>query len=131
MFHAAALFEDDILHAAFHLKKHRCLRVIAVVAKPQFETVFVPVHRSPVDLQLVVVEIQTMHGIGIVRLPDTVLVHVQVTAHEVAHFNGGMLRDQILQLEAGLLHSIPSHKIDGQNPVEGPLAVDGPQKKGR
>ena len=89
--HAAALFENHILHAALDLEEDRRVGIVAVIAQPQLVAVLVAVDRAPIDLQIIRVQIETVDRIGVIGAAHPILVHRQVTADKIAHALGGDL----------------------------------------
>src|ERR1043166_2006527 len=111
--HAAALLEDAIVHAPFDLEENRRIGVRAVVTQPQLVAVLVSVDRGPIEFQVVRVHIEAMDRIGIVGFADAVFVEVNVTANKITNEQGSLFGDEVLQLEALLLHPISSHRLKG------------------
>src|SRR6266571_838004 len=108
--HAAALLENAIVHPAFDFKEHRRPGMGAVIAQPEFETVLVAVDRAPIQFQIVGIQVEAVHRVGIIGPADAEFIHRQVAADEIAHEQGGRFGNQILQLEALRLHPVSGHR---------------------
>jgi hypothetical protein len=106
---AAALFKDAVIHPALDLKKDRRLLTGAVIAETEFKPILISINGSPVELEIIRIQIKAMDWIRVVRAPDAELVHSQVAADKVSDVEGGFFRDQVFQLESLLLHSVFAH----------------------
>src|SRR5207245_176965 len=69
---------------------------------------------APVQFQIVGVQVEAVHRVGVIGPADAELVHPEVAADEIAHEQGGRLGDQILQLEALRLHPVSAHRSKNQ-----------------
>lgn len=98
--HAAALLEDGVVHPALDLEEDGRLGVVVVEAEAEFEAVFVPVDRVPVNRERLGVEVKAVDGVGVVGLPDAVVVQHRVGADEPRDRQRGVLWDDVFQLPA-------------------------------
>ena len=78
-------------------------------AQAQLEAVFIPVDGTPVKLQVIRIEVETVDGIGIVWLADPIFVQFEIRSNKVPNLNRLFLINDVLLLEARSLHFIGGH----------------------
>ena len=97
--HPAARLQYHVLHPPLDLKKYRRLPMLRIIPYPQFEPILVPVHRPPINLPVIRIQIKTVHRIRQIRLPHTKLIQLQILRNKSADLQRHFIWDEILQLK--------------------------------
>ena len=97
---AAALFHDTVVHPLLDLEKHGGFGIIVIEADAQFISILVSVDGGPVKLQVLGIQVQAVHRIGVIRLTDAIFVQFQIRADVVANLKRGFFGNDVLQLKA-------------------------------
>jgi hypothetical protein len=104
----------ELLFVAFENKYvERKLTIIyggVVIAEAELVAIFDAVDRFPIEFQVIRIEVEAVHGIRVIGLPDTVFIEVDVTPDKVPDPESHFLVDEILELETLLLHPVGGHK---------------------
>ncbi len=108
-FYSGTLFENAVIQPPLDLEKDRA--VFIVKTKTQFEAVLGSVNGSPVEPQVIGIQIKTMDDVGVVGFTHGELVELKITAHIRPNTFCYSFSNKVFQLKALLLHFIFSHIV--------------------
>jgi hypothetical protein len=108
-FDSGTLFENAVIQPPFDLEKDRT--VLIIKTKTQFEAILGPVNGSPVEPQIIGIQVKTMDGVGVVGFAYGELIKLKITAHIRPNTLCYSFSNKVFQLKALLLHFIFSHIV--------------------